>query len=320
MKEFDIIKKYLKPLSKNNSGAMNLTDDVYFDFKKNIAISVDTYVENKHFLFSNNPKLYLKKIFRSSISDLYAKGVKPTKYFFSLSLSKRKFNKRQFLELKKILYSEQKKFKVYLSGGDLTTSKTMSFTFVFIGKVQNKFILRSGAKILDDIYVTGNIGDSYIGLELLKKKKTFLTKNKNYFINKYINPDLPIKFSDFLYKFCNSSIDISDGIFQDLNHLLNYSRKGAFVDIDKLPLSSQLKKLIKNKNLNLKNIVSNGDDYQILFTSSKNNRDKIFKYSKISKLKVTRIGLITRDKKLKTRNHGKLIDFAQKKMGYTHIF
>ena len=51
MKEFNIITKYLRPLSKNNYGAMNLTDDVYFDLKKNIAISVDTYIENKHFLF-----------------------------------------------------------------------------------------------------------------------------------------------------------------------------------------------------------------------------------------------------------------------------
>ena len=319
MKEFNIIKKYLRPLSKDNYGAMNLTDDVYFDLKKNIAISVDTYVENKHFLFSNNPKLYLKKIFRSSISDLYAKGVKPTKYFFSLSISQGKFKKRHFSELKKILYSEQKKFNVLLSGGDLTTSKTMSITFVFIGKLKDKLILRSGAKTLDDIYVTGNVGDSYIGLRLLKKK-IFFTKNKKYFIKSYINPNLPVKFSEFLCKFCNSSIDISDGIFQDLNHLLNYSKKGAFIDIEKIPLSTQLKKLIEKKNLNLQNVVSNGDDYQILFTSKKNNRDKIFQYSKISKTKVTKIGSITRDKKLKTRNHGKVIDFDDKKMGYTHNF
>jgi len=319
MKEFDIIKKYFRPLSKNNYGAMNLTDDVYFDLKKNIAISIDTYIENKHFLFSSNPKLYLKKIFRSSISDLYAKGINPTKYFFSLSLSKGKFKTRHFLEFKKILYSEQKKFNVILSGGDLTNSKTMSITFVFMGKLQQKPILRSGAKTLDDIYITGNVGDSYIGLGLLKKK-IFFTKNKKYFIKSYINPELPVKFSKFLYKFCNSSIDISDGIFQDLHHLLNYSKKGAFIDIEKIPLSRQLKQLIEKKNLNLHNLVSNGDDYQILFTSKKNNREKIFKYSKISKVKVTRIGLITRDKKLKIRNYGKVIRFNEKKMGYTHNF
>ena len=319
MKEFDIIQKYFRPLSKGNYGAMNLTDDVYFDLKKNIATSVDTYVENKHFLFSNNPKLYLKKIFRSSISDLYAKGIEPTKYFFSLSLPKGKFKKKNFLEFKKILYSEQKKFNVLLSGGDLTISKTMSITFIFMGKLKDKPILRSGAKTLDDIYVTGNVGDAYVGLRLLKKK-IFFTKNKKHFIKSYINPELPVQFSKFLYKFCNSSIDISDGIFQDLHHLLNYSKKGAFVDVEKIPLSKQLKKLIESKNLNLANTVSNGDDYQILFTSKKNNREKIFKYSKISKVKISRIGLITRDKKLKTRNYGKVIDFNDKKMGYTHNF
>ena len=102
--------------------------------------------------------------------------------------------------------------------------------------------------------------------------------------------------------------------------MLNYSKKGAFVDVEKIPLSKQLKKLIESKNLNLSNTISNGDDYQILFTSKKNNREKIFKYSKISKVKISRIGLITRDKKLKTRNYGKVIDFNDKKMGYTHNF
>ena len=100
MKEFDIIKKYLRPLSQGNYGAMNLTDDVYFDLKKNIVISVDTYIENKHFLFSNNSQLYLKKIFRSSISDLYAKGVEPTKYFLYHCL-KENLKKNIFWNLKK---------------------------------------------------------------------------------------------------------------------------------------------------------------------------------------------------------------------------
>jgi len=319
MKEFDIIKKYLRPLSQNNYGAMNLTDDVYFDLKKNIAISVDTYIEKQHFLFSNNPKLYLKKIFRSSISDLYAKGIEPTKYFFSLSLPKGKFKKKHFLEFKKILYSEQKKFTVLLSGGDLTVSKIMSITFVFMGNLKHKPILRSGAKTFDDIYVTGNIGDAHIGLRLLKKR-IFFNKNKKHFVKGYTTPELPIKFSKFLYKFSNSSIDISDGIFQDLNHLLDYSKKGASINIEKIPLSKQLKQLIQSKKLNLINVISNGDDYQILFTSKKNNRNKIFKYSKISKVKISRIGLITRDKKLKTNNYGKVIDFKDKKMGYTHNF
>ena len=319
MKEFDIIKKYLRPLSQNNYGAMNLTDDVYFDLKKNIAISVDTYIEKQHFLFSNNPKLYLKKIFRSSISDLYAKGIEPTKYFFSLSLPKGKFKKKHFLEFTKILYSEQKKFNVLLSGGDLTVSKIMSITFVFMGNSKHKPILRSGAKTFDDIYVTGNIGDAYIGLRLLKKR-IFFNKNKKHFVKSYTSPELPIKFSKFLYKFSNSSIDISDGIFQDLNHLLDYSKKGASINIEKIPLSKQLEQLIQSKKLNLINVISNGDDYQILFTSKKNNRNKIFKYSKISKVKISRIGLITRDKKLKTNNCGKVIDFKDKKMGYTHNF
>ena len=88
MKEFNIIKKYLRPLSKNNYGAINLTDDVYFDLKKNIAISIDTYIENKHFLFSSD----LMKASHSSSVNTLPRLQKPSSLncfiLFFVSLSK----------------------------------------------------------------------------------------------------------------------------------------------------------------------------------------------------------------------------------------
>ena len=77
MDEFKIINKYLKPLSANNPAALKLNDDIYFDKKKGIAVSVDTYVEGVHFINSLEPKEFLKKVLRSSLSDLYCKGIKP---------------------------------------------------------------------------------------------------------------------------------------------------------------------------------------------------------------------------------------------------
>ena len=195
----------------------------------------------------------------------------------------------------------------------------MSLTLVVMGIFKERPILRSGANYLDDIYVTGNIGDSYIGLKLFQKKIFAYTKN-NYFKKMYTEPDLPYKFSKFLFKFANSSIDISDGIFQDLKHLLSSSKKGALIHLEKIPLSKPFLANVQSKNIDIKNMISNGDDYQIIFTSKKNNRSIIQKYSKIANVKVTRIGSIIKSRKLKIKNYGKIIDFDVKRMGYTHIF
>ena len=77
MNEFLIIKKYFSKLSKKNKGSYGLSDDIFFDYKKKISISIDTYIEKKHFLDFKSPDLVIKKIFRSSMSDLICKGINP---------------------------------------------------------------------------------------------------------------------------------------------------------------------------------------------------------------------------------------------------
>ena len=113
MNEFQIINKYLKPLSFKRSEALKLSDDIYYDSKKNIAISVDAYVEGVHFVDSSDPNKFLKKILRSSLSDLYCKGIKPKSYFLSLALNKKIINPPWLNKVNKILKSEQKKFGRY---------------------------------------------------------------------------------------------------------------------------------------------------------------------------------------------------------------
>ena len=81
MNEEFLINNYLKKLSRNNPSSLKLNDDVFFDKNKKLVISVDTYNEGIHFLNFKKPELIIRKIIRSSISDIYAKGVKPN-YFF----------------------------------------------------------------------------------------------------------------------------------------------------------------------------------------------------------------------------------------------
>ena len=110
MNEFKLIDKYLKTLTKNNYSALNLNDDVFFHKKKNIVISVDTYNENYHFFKFSDPKNILTKVIRSSISDLIAKGVKPSYVFISASGNSKNLSSNKMRLISKTLYKEQKKY------------------------------------------------------------------------------------------------------------------------------------------------------------------------------------------------------------------
>ena len=103
MHEFELIKNYFSKLSKKNKSALNLNDDVFFDKKKGVVISVDTYNIGSHFLNFKSPDLVIKKILRSSISDLICKGVKPKFYFISGSGNKKTFTKKNLLKISKSL-------------------------------------------------------------------------------------------------------------------------------------------------------------------------------------------------------------------------
>ena len=191
MHEFELIKNYFSKIAKKNKSALNLNDDVFFDKIRGVVISVDTYNIGTHFYDFKSPDLVIKKILRSSISDLICKGVKPKFYFISGSGNKKMFTKNNLHKISKSLKSEQNKFNVDLCGGDTTFSTKLSFTITSMG-YSNKIIYRNKAISNDDIYVTGNLGDSYLGLKALSNKAKFKNKDKLFFINKYYKPELPL--------------------------------------------------------------------------------------------------------------------------------
>ena len=320
MNEFSIINKYLSDLSKKSKGSFGLTDDVFFDYQKKIAISIDTYNEKTHFLNFEKPNFVIKKVLRASISDLISKGIKPKYYFISFSGSYRHLSKKNISMIRSALEQEQKKYNIVLSGGDTSRSTTLSITITSVGYA-NKFpILRKGAKINDDIYITNNLGDSFIGLNVLKNRIKFSKKVNNYFINKFYLPNLPVKFSRKIHLFANSSIDVSDGLFQDLKHILSNSNLSSEIFVSDIPASNHLNSYLRRTKKNKLDFISNGDDYQILFTANKNKRNLIKKVSKATSTKVTIIGII------KNRSISKSIKLINekfglpKKLGYIHNF
>ena len=319
MHEFELINKYFSNLSSNNKSSLNLNDDVFFDKSKKLVISVDTYIEGIHFIDFKDPDLVIKKILRSSISDLICKGVKPKYYFISGSGNKRSFTKKNLKMISKSLNQEQKKYSIYLCGGDTTFSKKLSFTITSVG-FSNKIVFRNRAKLNDDIYVTGNLGDSFVGLKVLQKK-IHLNKNlTKYFKERYYHPDLHLNITKKLLSIANTSIDVSDGLVADLEKLINKQKLSYKLFLQNIPISKNLNKLITLNIFKKITSISCGDDYQILFTASPSKARIISKISKSLRIKISKIGKIS-DYSEKSQ----IIDEKNKKItlknkGYFHKF
>ena len=319
MDEFELIKNYFQKISNKNLGAKKLNDDVFFDKNKKLVVSVDTYNEGVHFPNFKYPDLVIKKIIRSSISDLIAKGVKPEYYFISGSGNKKNFTKRNLKLISKSLNQEQKKYSLKLSGGDTTNSNKFSFSITTIG-FSKKIVERNKARLNDDIYVTGNIGDSFVGLKFIKNNININFKLKNYFINQFYCPNLPYKIYKQIHKFANTSIDISDGLFSDMVKLINNQHLSFEINVNDIPVSKNLKVYLKKYKKVRTNYLFNGDDYQVLFTASQKKRSLIKSIAKKLNQKITIIGKINNGYK---KN---LIKFDNKPQnltnfkGYSHKF
>ena len=319
MHEFEIIKKYFSKLSLKNKNSLNLNDDVFFDKSKKLVISVDTYVEGSHFVDFRKPDLVIKKIIRSSISDLICKGVSPKYYFISGSGDKNSFSKKNLNLIAKSLEQEQKKYSMDLSGGDTVFSKRISFTIISVG-FSNNIVFRNKAKLHDDIYVTGNLGDSFIGLLVLKKKINLNKDLVKYFKKKYYCPDLQINLTQKLLSFAHTSIDISDGLITDLEKMINKQKLSYNLYLKDIPVSRNLKKLIDSKIIKKISSISRGDDYQILFTASASKSRIINKISRSLGIKISKIGKICNHSQKSQIFDEKNEIIALKNKGYFHKF
>jgi len=319
MDEFELIKNYFQKICNINPSAKKLNDDVFFDKKNKLVVSIDTYNEGVHFPNFKYPNLIIKKVIRSSISDLIAKGVKPEYYFISGSGNKSKFTKKNLKIISKSLNQEQKKYNLKLSGGDTTNSNKVSFSITTIG-FSKIIVERNKARLNDDIYVTGNIGDSFLGLKAIENNIKINLKLKKYFINQYYCPNLPYKIYKQIHKFANTSIDISDGLLSDMIKLINKQKLSFEINVNKIPISKNLKFYLKKYDKNRTQYLFNGDDYQILFTSHIKNRSLIKSISKKMNQKITRIGKINNGYK---KNLIKLDNKPQNLTnfrGYSHKF
>ncbi|MBM5782611.1 MAG: thiamine-phosphate kinase [Pelagibacterales bacterium] len=329
LEEFSLIKKFFKPLTNNSKSSQNLSDDVAkisLDPNKELVISKDLMVENVHFLESDGAFKIASKLLLSNLSDIASSGATPL--YYTLGFSKNNKTNLKFVkDFCDGLKSVQDQFKLTLIGGDTVKSKQLFFSVTIFGVIEkNKILSRLNAKNEDLIFVSGTIGDAFLGLNQNKitKFKTLDDKEKNYLLNRHFFPNPRIKLGKELLEnnLSQCACDVSDGLFADLKNICESSNLDAEIYLDKIPLSKAAKNLIqKDKSINVQDLSSAGEDYELIFTVKKQNQNKILSLAKKLNLNLTCIGSM----KKTTNKKPKIILFGDnnkkikiKKYGYEH--
>ena len=133
-------------------------------------------------------------------------------------------------------------------------------------------------------------------------------------------PNIQLKLTEKIKKFANTSIDISDGLLADLDKMINNQKLSYKLFLKDIPISNNLKKVLDFKKLPKINYVSNGDDYQVLFTASNNKMGIIKKIASNYRVKITKIGSIQSYVKKSSIIDSKNVQIPLKNKGYFHKF
>lgn len=245
---------------------------------KNMLLTTDMMVEGVHFdLGWITPFQLGYKLVSVNVSDIYAMGGHPEFMLLDFA-APGYFKQEQFDSLLKGIETALKTYKLSLIGGDISAAERLILSATVTGHAA-KILRRSGANIGDFIYVTGNLGDSACGLEVLKRigRTVMIEKNEKIdfgpgrktvgpLVRRHLMPVArdPQRFS----RRATAMMDISDGLFIDLSRLCKESGVGANIYADKIPISEELRRTSEYLSLSpLDLAVGGGEDYELLFTA-----------------------------------------------------
>jgi thiamine-monophosphate kinase len=229
-----------------------------------LLLSCDTLLEGRHFLGSYPMSAVGWKGVSACVSDLIANGGKPLYLLVTLLLPD--------VELKKVdeLYEGITKacefYRVRLVGGNVVRSERFGIDLFGVGLAE-RFVGRGGAKVGDGIFVSGTLGDALAGLELILMEKKHYEDFELRLIERHLRPTARIDYVAHISKYANASMDISDGLSSDIQHMAKRSGLRFSVQKEKLPLSRELLEYAKRHGKDpYSYALRGGEDYQLLFT------------------------------------------------------
>lgn len=238
-----------------------------------LLVSCDMLVDGVHFICGKIPLFDLgRKAVAVNMSDIAAMGGVPRHILVSLALPSR-FSVEEAEELFNGMKSLLSRWSVNIIGGDTVKSDVFTIDVMILGEAEKgQVIMRSGARPGDVVMVTGSLGDSAAGLEILLNdylSGIISKKDRESLLAAHLTPEPRLAQSALLVKlgFVTAMMDISDGLAGDIKHICESSQVGAEIYLDRLPFSQCAARAAQLAGLNVVHWALNGgEDYQLLFT------------------------------------------------------
>jgi thiamine-monophosphate kinase len=272
--EFESIARLFRPLAAGAPEAAGLEDDAAFVTPRpgcELVITKDGVVEGVHFLPEDPPDLVARKLLRVNLSDLAAKAAEPFGYVLGVAWPPH-WGEPERTAFARGLGEDQERYGLKLLGGDtVSTPGPMTASVTALGYAPiGRSVRRSGARPGDQVYVTGTIGDGWLGLMAAKGRLDRLGPSAAVLADRYRLPQPRLELRDLLAGHASACADVSDGLASDLGHVASASRVGAVIDLDLIPLSAcaeQWLALQADRTTGLVGLITGGDDYELVFTA-----------------------------------------------------
>ena len=320
LSEFSLIDRYFTGHSRHRSDvALGIGDDCALldpPLGQQLAVTLDTLIADVHFFANADPEGIGHKALAVNLSDLAAMGAVPA--WATLALTLPKIDEDWLAQFCRGLFALAEDRGVELVGGDTTHGPTTVITIQAMGFVPpGEALRRDGAKPGDVIYVTGTPGDAGLALAAAFGQAAVVPEYWADVQDRLERPQPRIAQGLALRGVASAAIDVSDGLAQDLGHILERSGVGARLTVDRLPLSPALTASLK-RDAARRMALTGGDDYELCFTVPSKKTTRLEKLAVAWRCRCTRIGVIEAEPGLRlVRANGST--FSLERLGYNHF-
>ena len=291
--EFGLIERFFRrPMAADQYVALGAGDDcalLTVPPGEQWAVSTDTLIEGIHFVSNVDPVALGHKSLAVNLSDLAACGATPRCFLLAIALPR--VDPSWLADFSRGLYALADAHHCLLAGGDTTRSlHSVAITVTAMGSVPSGgALLRSGARVGEDIWVSGQLGDAALGLAVRRDEMDLPAPDAEQVVNRLERPTPRVKLGGRLVGIASSAIDVSDGLVGDLRHVLRASGVGATIDWTQVPRSPVLQQ--QPMLIQYRCALTGGDDYELIFTASADRRAEVLAAAETTP--VSRIGTVT---------------------------
>ncbi len=262
---------------------------------KRLAVSTDLLVEGRHFFSGVSPETLGHKALAVNLSDLAAMGAAPLGCVLGLAIPA--IDDQWLSGFSSGFYALADRSGCPLVGGDTTWSGKITLSVTVFGEVdEDRALRRSAARAGDDIWLTGTLGAPHVALLFLQNALPVAVRSQALCVEPALRqalelPEPPLQFGMRLAGLAHAALDISDGLLQDLGHILKASSCGAVIHYESLPVHPALSGFPEP--LLQEAVLSGGDVYQLCFTAPPESREVILDQAAACGVDATRVGYIT---------------------------